>query len=72
MRILKNDPIDSLKCDNIRIMTEPYSPPDVEDQTLAEIPAERYITCQICQTTISLKSFKARVVKCPRCKEGNV
>lgn len=43
----------------------PYTPPKVEEMV------ERYITCQICQSTIPLKStFKARVVKCPRCQEG--
>ncbi|XP_063687826.1 type I phosphatidylinositol 4,5-bisphosphate 4-phosphatase-B-like isoform X1 [Bolinopsis microptera] len=51
-----------------------YYPPEVENagsENLSENLSGSYISCQICQTTISIKSLKARVVKCPRCQEGN-
>ncbi|KAL5251056.1 hypothetical protein ACHWQZ_G016693 [Mnemiopsis leidyi] len=47
-----------------------YFPPEVQN-TEPESNSGSYISCQICQTTISIKSLKARVVKCPRCQEGN-
>ena len=52
-----------------RIVPGLYHPPEVDN--VDTVPGS-YISCQICQTTISIKSLKARVVKCPRCQEGNV
>lgn len=54
--------------DSLPSASKLYHPPEVDG---SEELAGNYITCQICQTTISIKSLRGRVVKCPRCQEGN-